>query len=194
MGRAFALLAVVAAAASAFFLLTDSSRANTLDVGPGGYATIGAAVQAASAGDTIRVHAGTYREQVDLSGKAVTVRPYGDGTVTVDGECQREHGVYIGSGSGMTIQDFTIKQHDRGDRLHGGRRLAPSDVTVDGMTLQDFDCTWTNEEPADWGQYRGGVAAWYTGSNMTITNNLIEHRTSGQVLRLRRRHLVQEQR
>ena len=48
-------------------------------------------------------------------------------------------------------------------------------------TLQNFDCTWTNEEPADWGQYRGGVAAWYTGSNMTITNNLIEHRTSGEV-------------
>ena len=48
-------------------------------MGGSGYPTISAAVQAASHGDTILIHAGTYREEVDLSGKRVTLQPYGDG-------------------------------------------------------------------------------------------------------------------
>ena len=47
-------------------------QANTLEVGPGGYATIGAAVQAASKGEAIVVHTGTYGEQIDLSAKSAT--------------------------------------------------------------------------------------------------------------------------
>src|SRR4030042_28175 len=83
--HALALLVIVGAAVSAFFLLTEIGRANTLEVGPGGYATIGAAVQAAGPGDSILIHAGTYREQVNLD-KQLTIRPYGDGAGTVDGE------------------------------------------------------------------------------------------------------------
>jgi hypothetical protein len=172
------MLVIVATAVSAFFLLTEIGRANTLEVGPGGYATIGAAVQAAGPGDSILIHAGTYREQVNLD-KQLTIRPYGDGAVTVDGECQREHGVYIGSGSGMVIQDFTIKRTIGASVLMENSGSPPSDVTIEGMTLQDFDCAWSGQDPADWGQYRGGVAAWYTGSNITVTNNTIRHRTSG---------------
>jgi len=176
--HALALLAVVGAAISALFLLPQIGRANTLEVGPGGYATIGAAVQAAGPGDTILIHTGTYREQVNLD-KQLTIRPYGDGAVTVDGECQREHGVYIGSGSGMVIRDFTIKRTIGASVLMENSGSPPSDVTIDGMTLQDFDCAWSGDDPSSWGQFRGGVAAWYTGSNITITNNTIRHRTSG---------------
>jgi hypothetical protein len=147
-------------------------------VGPGGYSTISAAVQAASAGDTILVHAGTYREQIDLSGKAVAVQPYGDGTVTVDGQCQREHGFYIGSSSGQAIRGLTVT-NTTGASIFIENHVA--NVTIDGNTLQNFDCTWTSQDPASWGQYRGGVAAWYPGSGITITNNTIRHRTSGEV-------------
>jgi len=166
--RALALLSVLAAAAAAFFLLTDSSSANTLDVGPGGYATIGAAVQAAGPGDSVLIHTGTYREQVELD-KQLTLRPYGDGPVTVDGQCQRDHGVYIGSGSGMVLQGFTVK-----NTLAASIFIEQaSDVTIDGMTLQDFDCQTLGDV------WRAGVASWYGGSNITITNNTIQFRTSG---------------
>jgi pectin methylesterase-like acyl-CoA thioesterase len=167
--RALTLLVVVGAAISAFFLLTEIGSANTLVVGSGGYATIGAAVQAASSGDTVLVHAGTYGEEVNLSGKAVTVKPYGDGPVTVDGECQRDHAVYIGSGSGMVVQGFTVK-----------RTIAASifierasNVTIDGMTIQDFACQGHDDV------WRAGIASWYSGSNITVTNNTIQFRTSG---------------
>ena len=175
------LIAALVAGMSVLLLLPQTGRANTLEVGPGGYATIGAAVQAASPGDTILIHAGTYREQVSLD-KQLTIRPYGDGAVTVDGECQREHGVYIGSGSGMVIQGLTITNTTGASIfMEAAGSPRPSNVTVDGNTLQNFDCTWTSQDPSSWGQFRGGVAAWYTGSGMRITNNTIRHRTSGEV-------------
>src|SRR4030042_379320 len=55
----------------------------------------------------------------------------------------------------------------------------PSNTTLEGMTVQDFDCAWSGEAPSSWGQFRAGIAAWYTGPGMRITNNLIQHRTSG---------------
>jgi parallel beta-helix repeat protein len=165
------LIAVVAAGISAFFLSPQSSRANTLEVGGSGYSTISAALQAAGPGDTILIHTGTYREQVNLS-KQLTIRHYGDGPVTVDGECQRDHGVYIDSGSGMIIRGFTIKRTVEASILIDGTDPPkPSNVTVDGMTLQDFDCQELSDD-----SYRGGVAVWYGGSGMRITNNTITRR------------------
>jgi hypothetical protein len=147
----------------------QNAVADTLEVGSGGYATIGAAVHAASSGDTVLIHAGTYREEVNLSGKAITVRPYGDGPVTVDGECQRDHGVYIGSGSGMVVQGLTVKRTIAASILIE----RASKVTIDGMTIQDFDCQGAGDV------WRAGIASWYGGSNITITNNTIRFRTSG---------------
>jgi hypothetical protein len=51
--------------------------ARTLVVGPGGYATISAAVAAAHDGDTVLVQPGRYKESVVVEGKAITIR--GDG-------------------------------------------------------------------------------------------------------------------
>ena len=52
--------------------ITDGLGHRTLLVGNGGYATITAAIAAASAGDTIRIVAGTYSEHVDVN-KDVTL-------------------------------------------------------------------------------------------------------------------------
>jgi Ca2+-binding RTX toxin-like protein len=53
-----------------------------LNVGtaPGDFTTIQAAVNAAVNGDTIQIAAGTYREQVTINGKNLTVHGAGDGT------------------------------------------------------------------------------------------------------------------
>ena len=168
-----ALLAVVAAGISAFLLLPQSGRANNIEVGGGsGYATISAAVQAAGSGDTILIHTGTYREQVNLTSKTVTVRPYGDGPVTIDGQCTRGHGVYIGGGSGQTVRGLTITNTVEASILIENRA---NHITIDDNTLQNFDC---QELSGD--QYRAGVASWYGGDHITVTNNLIQRRTSGE--------------
>jgi len=51
--------------------------ARTLVVGPGGYTTISAAVDAARDGDTVLVRPGRYEESVVVEGKTITIR--GDG-------------------------------------------------------------------------------------------------------------------
>ena len=49
-------------------------RAGTLTVGPEGYTTIQSAINDANNGDTIIVAAGTYQENINFLGKAITVR------------------------------------------------------------------------------------------------------------------------
>ncbi|MDP2309792.1 MAG: putative metal-binding motif-containing protein [Pseudomonadota bacterium] len=65
-------------------LLVSTARAATLDVGPtAAYATINAAVTASTGGDTIRVEAGTYAEDLDLRGRNLTVVSADGPAVTV---------------------------------------------------------------------------------------------------------------
>ena len=54
---------------------------NILLVGNGGYATIQAAVNAAADGDTIEIAAGTYTEDVAVTGKALTIDGVENGSV-----------------------------------------------------------------------------------------------------------------
>ena len=54
---------------------------NILLVGNGGYATIQAAVNAAADGDTIEIAAGTYTENVTITGKALTIDGVENGSV-----------------------------------------------------------------------------------------------------------------
>jgi hypothetical protein len=149
-------------------------------VGGNGYLTINAAVRAAGPGDTILIHAGTYREEVAID-KEITLDLFGDGDVWVDGQCVRNHGFWIW-GSGAILRNLKVTNTiQAGVFLFAERpdQLRPSNVTVDGMTIQDFDCAWPLERPNTWGQYRAGVAAWYTGPGIHVTNNVIQFRTSG---------------
>ena len=57
----------------------------TLLVGPGGYATISAAVEAARDGDTVLVRPGRYKESVVVEGKTITIRGDGDRDAIVVG-------------------------------------------------------------------------------------------------------------
>jgi len=158
----------------------QKAAAKTLEVGSNGYPTISEAVQAAGPGDTILIHTGTYTEEVAID-KEITLDVYGDGDVWVDGQCLRNHGFWIW-GNGATLRNIKVRNTIEAAVLLNADRPdqeRPSNITIDSMTMQDFDCTWTSEQPGTWGQYRAGIAAWYTGSGIRITNNFIQHRTSG---------------
>jgi len=158
----------------------QNAAADTLEVGGSGYPTISAAVQAASPGDTVLIHAGTYREEVTID-KAITLDLFGDGDVWVDGQCLRNHAFWIW-GTGATLRNIKVTNTIEAGVLFFADRpeqLQPSNITIDGMTIQDFDCRWTSEEPGSWGQYRAGIASWYGGPGMRLTNNLIQFRASG---------------
>ena len=72
-----------------FVLSSVTLQADVLLVspsGPGDFSTIQAAADAAGPGDTILVHAGTYREDVTFTRSGtpdapIAMRPYGDGDV-----------------------------------------------------------------------------------------------------------------
>ena len=61
-----------------------SASAATLNV-PANYSTIQAAIDAANNGDTVLVASGTYHEQFDFEGKAITVKSTESGFAILDG-------------------------------------------------------------------------------------------------------------
>jgi len=69
--------------ASIALLLAAGAQAATWNV-PGDYATIQQAINAASAGDTILVAAGTYHESLSWSGKDLTLQGAGEGASIID--------------------------------------------------------------------------------------------------------------
>ncbi|MBW2661796.1 MAG: right-handed parallel beta-helix repeat-containing protein [Deltaproteobacteria bacterium] len=83
-----------------------------LDVCPSGceYSTIQSAIDAASDGDTVLVHDGTYVENIDFSGKAITVRSVnGAEYTTIDGNTSGSVVTFnSGEGNSSVLNGFTI--------------------------------------------------------------------------------------
>ncbi|MFH1716317.1 MAG: right-handed parallel beta-helix repeat-containing protein [Planctomycetota bacterium] len=82
---------------------------------PGDYATIQAAIDAASSGDIVEVSSGTYRgsgnRDLDFKGKSITVRSEdGPGSTTIDCGGQGHRGFYFhrGEGASSVLRGFTI--------------------------------------------------------------------------------------
>lgn len=160
MGR---LLFVAVFGVLALILPVQGARAAVFVVGPDGYVTINAAIQAASPGDTIQVPAGVYPEQIEVS-KAVTLEAVGDGVPWVDGACARPNAIHV-TASNVTIRGLGAQRSQEA----AVRLDSASNVTLDALTVQDYNCT---ENPD---QFRAGIAA-YGGSNIRITDSTITRR------------------
>jgi VCBS repeat-containing protein len=134
--------------------------ARILLVGGGGFATIQEAIDAANAGDTILVAAGTYHENVTVD-ESVTIQ--GMGEVVIEGSFATDNGGITdlpaflrtapaydgGSGSGITvaaddvtIRNLTVQWFRNGVNLED----------CDGVTLEDITITSTVH-----GIFRGGA-------------------------------------
>lgn len=117
-------LFVAMAGLSAAGLVPCEASAADLDVGSGQiYATIQAAADAAQAGDTIRVHAGSYAEDLALdasgsSGTPIILQGGIDGDVTVAGRVTLD-------GSWWEIRDLAVEPTAglRAVRLRGDHNL-----------------------------------------------------------------------
>lgn len=150
--------------------------AAVLVVGPGGdFDTISAAVAAAAEGSTIAVRAGTYREQVEIA-VPLTIEAYGDGPAVIDGECQRDHGIWIPAGSGAVLRGLEVRDTVQAAVLigYGPPEVPPPErVTVQSLTISGFNCREGEDHSS------AGVAVWYAGCCMTVRDNVITYREDG---------------
>ncbi|MEE8391131.1 MAG: S8 family serine peptidase [Anaerolineae bacterium] len=134
------------------------------------YGTIQQAVNAASDGDTVRVAAGVYFENVNISGKDITIggdydstcTATGGGTTRIEGSAGSGSTVDVYNGSVVNLNDLQIAW---GSDTYGGGVDATGNarVTLDNTDVRNNRAT-----------YGGGI---YVSSNsaMTITNDSDVH-------------------
>ncbi|HLW85406.1 MAG TPA: right-handed parallel beta-helix repeat-containing protein [Candidatus Sulfotelmatobacter sp.] len=135
--------------------------AATINV-PADQPTIQAAINAAKNGDTVLVAPGTYFENINFEGKAITVKSSGGNKVTIidGGHANSVVTFNTGEGRKSVIHGFTIQNGDSG--LDGGGILASSaSPTISGNTV-------TNNLACNAG---AGIAVEF--SSALVQNNVI---------------------
>ncbi len=151
-------------------ILTDGVDAATLEVGPSGYpyTSIQTAINASAAGDTVLVHDGTYVENINFSGKAITVRSANGAVSTfIDGNGISSAVTFDHQeGSGSVLDGFTIKNGGTNESWGGGIRCASSSPTI-------TRCIITGNS-----SYAGGGICCQSSSSPTITHCTIRGNTA----------------
>ena len=135
--------------------------------GSGDFTSIQQAIDYVLSGDTINISPGTYRENLVIAGKSVSlIGQGGAGSVIIDGSRAGSVIVYINTKSdarldGMTIQNGVSSLRDGG----GGINFTNSSLTVTNCTIKN------NSSP----EYGGGIICDEASSpqiiNCTITEN-----------------------
>ena len=113
-------------------LFTVTAYAATLEVGPLDYpyTSIQEAINDADTGDTVLVHDGTYVENINFSGKVITVKSVsGAASTTIDGNSSGSVVTFnSGEGSGSILDGFTILNGN--GNWGGGIRCFSSSPTI----------------------------------------------------------------
>ena len=142
---------------------------------PGDYATIQAAINAASSGDIIEVDAGNYAEAINIPvGKVLTIKGANAGVAAGNNpgirgaETILDGGFYIRSGS--TIDGFTIKNGSYSGSIKNCVTVANNNVTVKNCIIQDVS-----------GSQNNGIETQGT-NNFTLENSTIKNNWRGLYL------------
>lgn len=149
---------------------TGQAGAATLSV-PSSYRTIGAAIAAARNGDTVSVSPGTYRENISIVGKRITVRSVsGPGVTVIAGNPGRTPVMIQNIPAGtMTLQGFRIVSGSAPSGQGGGITIANyASPTIRG-----------NELVSNRSNDGAGILV-YNNSHPTITGNNIHHNTAAR--------------
>jgi hypothetical protein len=144
-----------------FLVSIESASAQVVITVPGDQPTIQSAIDVATAGDTVLVAPGTYVENINFQGKAVTVESeQGPEATVIDGNLAGPVVTFAsGEGQASILRGFTLQ---RGLASNGGGvRINASSPTVDGNII-------TNNMACGSG---GGVEA--DNSSARIEHNLI---------------------
>ena len=132
---------------------------------PADQPTIQAGIDAAVNGDLVLVAPGTYVENIDFLGKAITLRSWAGADVTIiDGNRVGSVVVFAnGEAEGAIINGFTIRN---GDTYKGGG------IYCDTSSPTITNCTISRNRAEDYG---GGISCYYSSSatimNCTISRN-----------------------
>ncbi len=125
-------------------------------------ATINAAVGLASSGDTINLAAGTYSENVVISGKALSFVGASYATTIIDGNSS---GRVIATDSAIDLTEITLRNGFGGG--HGGGLYATAPVTLTNVAV--LSSTAINNG--------GGV---YSSQSVAVTNGRFENNSAQQ--------------
>ena len=162
-------------ASTVLAMLFTYAFATTIHV-PSQYPTIQAGIVASSDGDTVLVSPGTYIENIDFRGKAITVKSEQGADFTIIDGNQAGSVVTFVSGEGVNsiLEGFTVT-----NGLGGGGFW---DYTGGGITCKNSsDPTITNNTiTMNSAETAGGGIACLDYSDPTITNNTITGNTASQ--------------
>ncbi|HSK81339.1 MAG TPA: right-handed parallel beta-helix repeat-containing protein [Thermoanaerobaculia bacterium] len=161
------------AAVAVWTVLALPAGAATINV-PGEQPTIQAAINAAVAGDVVVVAPGTYQENVNFGGKAITVRSSSGPAVTiVDGQQLGPVVTFAtGEGRGSVLRGFTLKNGRSSSGGSGIRIQSTSPTIVNNVVTGNQGCS---SGPGI--NVQGGSPLI---SANTISNNSVQTGCSGQ--------------
>ncbi len=127
----------------ALSLLATAALAQTIQVGPAQpYTTIQSGINAAVNGDTVLVAPGTYNENINFNGKAITVTSSGGAAVTIIDGGQMAPAVTFMNGetSASTISGFTIQHGGSFTAVPGGIYLYMTSPTILNNVITLSNC------------------------------------------------------
>lgn len=165
-----------------YYVGTDGSDSNEGTSSAAPFKTIQKAAGTVAAGDTVKIKAGIYKEQVNIAksgtdGNLISFTANGDGEVVIAGgdscaSSNSQNNFQISSQNYIRISGLTMKNaSEAAIRIDGG-----GNHIIDNNKILDFNCADLSD------QLRAGVAAWNGSKNLWVLQNTISRTAKNTLL------------